>query len=254
MDSNLTIQKINHSRYNLKKYLDSEWDISVIKDYSDKEIDKLYKTTKPSNSDIHFGYASGCNFSLYHKRIPSHRVHIIYYNFPEIGNPSVKVTKTCSEKLSNLYKDEIIEKEDSLIVILYRPVPENLGVAIEALYSAGQEELLITGLSENIQAENNVLGDNKLTNSHFKNIHIFHLDSLSVDITQHEKVPQHIPIRERSTIDSIMEKCNARLDQFPIILRTDPMAKRLRLAPGDMCKILRKTNTAGEVEYFRVCK
>jgi len=254
MDSNLTIQKINHSRYNLRKYLDSEWDTSGIKDYSDKEIDKLYKTPKPSNSDIHFGYASGCNFSLYHKLIPSHRLHVIYYNFPEIGNPSVKITKTCSEKLNNLYKDKIIEKEDSLIVILYKPVPENLGGAIEALYSAGQQELAIIGISEQIQSDNDKLGENKLSNSHLKNIHIFHLDSLSVDITQHEKVPEHISIRDQPTINSIMEKCNARIDQFPIILRTDPMAKRLRLAPGDICKILRKTKTAGEVEYFRVCK
>ena len=41
MDSNLTVAKINKSRYNLKKYLENEWDISTIIDYSDNEIEKL---------------------------------------------------------------------------------------------------------------------------------------------------------------------------------------------------------------------
>ena len=41
MDSNLTVHKINASRYNLKKYLQGEWDVSTIIDYSDVEIEKL---------------------------------------------------------------------------------------------------------------------------------------------------------------------------------------------------------------------
>ena len=39
MDSNLTVSKINKCRYNLKKYLESEWDISKIIDYSDDDIE-----------------------------------------------------------------------------------------------------------------------------------------------------------------------------------------------------------------------
>ena len=43
-------------------------------------------------------------------------------------------------------------------------------------------------------------------------------------------------------------------NQLPIIIRGDAIAKRLRLAPGDICKITRKTKSAGEIEYYRVCK
>ena len=49
-------------------------------------------------------------------------------------------------------------------------------------------------------------------------------------------------------------KCNCRIDQLPIILRTDPIAKRLRLAPGDICEITRITESSGEILYYRVCK
>lgn len=254
MDSNNTISKINRSRYNLKKYLSEEWNTDPIKEYSDSEIEKLYRTSKPSNSDIYFGNASGCNFTLYHKRIPSHKLHIIYYNFPELGSTAVKITKTCSEKVASLYKEGIIENEDSLIVILYNKIPDNLKLAIEDLYRLGQEELSKSGLNEIIQNENDLLGDNKYNLSHFKNIHIYHLDSLSVDIMSHVKVPKHVSIREKPLIEEILKKSNCRIDQLPIILRTDPIAKILRLSPGDICEITRTTQTAGEILYYRVCK
>ena len=254
MDSNLTIKKINKSRYNLKKYLDSEWDVSLIHDYSDNEVENLYKISKPNNPNINFGAASSCNFSLHHRKIPSHVLHIIYYNFPEIGKPSVKITKTCSDKINNLYNEKIIGFEDSIIIILYNTIPENLDKAIEDLYLNGQQEIITNNLSEDIESQNKLLNEKKYSNNHFRNIHIYHLDSLCIDITQHSKVPKHIAIRDQPTIDNILIECNSRIDQLPIILRNDPMAKILRLAPGDICKIIRITYNAGEIIYYRVCK
>ena len=32
------------------------------------------------------------------------------------------------------------------------------------------------------------------------------------------------------------------------------LAKILRIAPGDLCKITRVTETGGELPYFRICK
>ena len=122
------------------------------------------------------------------------------------------------------------------------------------LYLSGQEELLRTGLSEGIQNENDSLGDNKYNLSHFKNIHIYHLDTISIDITKHVKIPKHEAVRNINSINEILDKCNCRIDQLPIILRNDAMAKILRLAPGDICKIYRVTESAGDVLYYRVCK
>ena len=50
------ITRINKTRFTLKKYLEKEWDTSVIQDYSDKEIENIYtnKIAKKSNL-ISFG-------------------------------------------------------------------------------------------------------------------------------------------------------------------------------------------------------
>jgi len=254
MDSNSTILKINKSRYNLKKYLNEEWLTDEIKDYSDLEIEKLYKSSQHIKNGLNFGAASGCNISLYHKEIPSHRLHIIYYNFPEIGRPSVKINKQCAEKLSKLYDEDIIAPEDSLIIILLNPVTENLEKSIEGLYNSGQEDLIKNGLSETIHSENEKLGENKYNNYHFKNSHIYHLDTLSIDILKHSKVPKHEVIRNSNEIQKICDKCNCRRDQLPVIERNDAIGKRLRIAPGDICRIIRVTTNVGEVDYYRICK
>ena len=254
MDSNSTLRKICQSRINLKKYLSDEWHTSEIKDYSDKEIEKIYKSSQHVKNGIQFGAASGCNITLYHKSIRTHRLHIIYYNFPEIGRPSVKINKQCAEKLNKLYEEKIISPEDSLIVILLNQVPENLQKSVDKLYDIGQEEFIKHNISDEIHAENEKLNENKYTNYHFKNIHVYHLDTLSIDILQHSKVPKHEIIRKQPDINKICEKCNCRPDQLPVIHRSDAIGKRLRIAPGDICKITRITTTAGETDYYRICK
>ena len=254
MDRFQTLLKIKKTRDNLRKDLESEWDTSIIQDFSELELEKLYTSKQYKNVKLSFGIASACNFTLYHKLIENHKLHVIYYNFPELGNPPTKITKTAAQKIQSLYADEIIDPEDSILMILFAPVPENLAKEIESMYSKGQEELKINDLSEDIYEKNESLGDLKYRKAHFKNIHIHHLDALSLDLRYHSLVPKHEVIRDKGTIDQILEECNAKLSQLPVILRTDPQAKLLRMAPGDICKIYRITATGGEVPYYRVCK
>ena len=111
------IRNINNSRKVLKKYLQDEWDTSSINDYSDTEVEQMYKM-KHKNNIINFGKASSFNMILSHREIPSHKLHIIYYNFPELNSPPPKITKMCGEKMSSLYSSEIIGYEDSIILII----------------------------------------------------------------------------------------------------------------------------------------
>ena len=250
------INKINKSKNNLKKNLEKEWDVSVMEDYSDKEIEGIYNNQSLKKQNlITFGQASSLNITLQHRNIPSHNLHIIYYNFPELNSKHVKVTKTCADKIHNLYENEIIKKDDSVILIILEKVSENLTKSIEDLYNNGQEILINDSLSEDIIRENDSLNENeKLSNEHFRNSHIFYLDHLSIDITQHINVPKHVCVRGSIDKDKILEKCNSNSEQFPIILRTDPQAKIHRLAPGDICVISRSTQTAGDTVYYRICK
>lgn len=246
------IRKIESSRKIFKKYLESEWDVSVISDYSDQEIEKLY-TSKSYNDNIYFGKASNLNITLNHKDIKDHKLHIIYYNFPEINSPALKVTKTCGDKMLSLYNNEIIDPEDSIILIITEKISENIEKTIEDIYKKGQEKLLIDNLSDNILEQNEKLGENKYKITHFRNIHLFNIDTLGFDIGNHDCVPEHKCIRKTKDINDILEKVNANETQLPGILRTDPMAKLLRLSPGDLCEITRKSERCGEYKFYRMC-
>ena len=113
------IEKVNRSRYTIKEILDDEWDVSTLADLSDKEIEIIYTVPSSKNSSLSsFGVASGCNFTLRHKYVPSHSLHVIYYNFPEIGRDSSKITKTVTDKIFNFYKSDLIHPDDNLFIII----------------------------------------------------------------------------------------------------------------------------------------
>jgi DNA-directed RNA polymerase subunit H (RpoH/RPB5) len=247
------VHKINKSRSLFKKFLESEWDVSVISDYSDEEIEKLYNL-KNSKNPLSFGKAGNLNITLEHSQIKDHKLHIIYYNFPEINSPPLKVTKQCADKINKLYLEESIQPEDSVILIITEKISENLEKAVEDLYKFGQEQLKINGLSDNIIDENEKLKENKYRMDYFRNIHLFCINNISFDISVNITVPEHVCIRDEEEINKILKKVNATRDQMPIILRTDPMAKLIRLCPGDICDITRRSERCGEYKYYRICK
>ena len=77
-------EKVNRARYTLKDILSDEWNTESVPDYSNIEIEKIYNT--PSASLLGMGVASACNFTISHKHVPSHKLHVIYYNFPDINS------------------------------------------------------------------------------------------------------------------------------------------------------------------------
>tara|TARA_Y100001970_G_C13949530_1_gene707515 strand:+ start:91 stop:846 length:756 start_codon:yes stop_codon:yes gene_type:complete len=248
------INKINQSRKQLKNYLTEEWDTSVIQDYSNTEIHRIYTSKKNKNEKIDFGKASALNIVLSNRKIPQYKLYIIYYNFPDLNSRASKITKQCGQKMNSLYADEIINREDSIILIIPESITENIEKTIESLYHDGLSNLTSTNLSDEILEENEKLKDNKYRIEHFRNIHVFDIKTLSYDISQHTYVPKHRCIRGKNEIKSILKKTNSIPSQLPIIQRTDPMAKRLRLAPGDICEITRNSERCGDYLYYRICE
>ena len=245
-------QKVNRSRYNLKDILSIEWDTSEIPDFSDQEMDKLYSLSS-SNLSPFPGVAGACNFSLKHKYIPSYKLHIIYYNFPENGRLSSKVTKTACDKLEDYYNEGSINKEDSLFVIINDVVSESLEKSFEGLNIKLQNSLENDEISDEIQQE---MKENNyyLEKKHFRNVHLFNIDNFTNNILKHRLVPKHESVRGEKEIQEILEKCNCHLNQLPIILKNDIMSKMLRLSSGDICKITRSSDKCGEYPFYRVCK
>lgn len=71
------------------------------------------------------------------------------------------------------------------------------------------------------------------------------------DITKHDMVPKHDLLSEKER-DEVLKKFGITLRQLPRIVDSDPMVKILNAKIGDVVKITRKSETAGEAEYYRV--
>lgn len=71
------------------------------------------------------------------------------------------------------------------------------------------------------------------------------------DITKHDMVPKHELLGEKER-DEVLKKFGITLRQLPRIVDSDPMVKILNAKIGDVVKITRKSETAGEAEYYRV--
>jgi len=71
------------------------------------------------------------------------------------------------------------------------------------------------------------------------------------DITKHVLVPKHIKLNQEE-INELLQKYNVSLRQLPRISVKDPMSKLLEAKIGDVIKIIRKSQTASQSEFFRV--
>ena len=71
------------------------------------------------------------------------------------------------------------------------------------------------------------------------------------DITKHVLVPKHIKLNQEE-INELLQKYNVSLRQLPRISVKDPMSKLLEAKIGDVIKIIRKSPTASQSEFYRV--
>ena len=99
----------------------------------------------------------------------------------------------------------------------------------------------------------------KINNLNFKsikniNIQFFIIKELLFNITKHILVPKHEVIRDSSEINDLVSKHNLKNKlQFPLILKTDPMAKYLNVQSGELVKITRISPSSGEIIIYRCC-
>lgn len=246
------VEKINRTRKVLKELLNDEWDVSVINDLSLKELEIMYEN---ANTNIH--ESTGCNITLENRKIKEHKLHILYYNFPELNRGGTKINKTCCEKLVALYKDSaedeegIFERDDSLLVIINDPVSETIEKGIEDMFLQNMDLIQREGLRKEIEEKRLTLG---LDKSYFRNIQMFHIDRLTINMTKHELVPKHIKINTEKVKKELLNKLEITQNKMPVILRTDAIGKLLRIVPGDIVEIHRKSQQTGITKYYRVCK
>lgn len=246
------IEKVSNSRNILLEISNEyDWDISKVPTLSINEIDKVYNIENNKNSIYSsFGIAAGCNFVLTHKNIPSHKLHVIYYNMPSGNQSSVKVTKSLIDKILNLYNESLIDIDDSVIILINEAMSETIKKINDSINILLQENY---EPSDKIKEE---MKNNKINmpKTFFRYTTIFDIRVFQTNILNHSLVPKHYPIRDINTINNILEKFNSKMNQMPGITRNDQIAKIIRLAPGDLCKIIRHTKEGGETIYYRICR
>ena len=68
---------------------------------------------------------------------------------------------------------------------------------------------------------------------------------------KHPLIPKHSKLNG-SQKEKLLEKYNISMRELPRILKTDPAAISLDARPGDIIKIIRKSQTASEAIFYRV--
>ncbi len=72
-----------------------------------------------------------------------------------------------------------------------------------------------------------------------------------LDILKHQLVPKH-EIMGAAEKKEMLEKLEISEKHMPKILDSDPVIKKIGAKPGDMIRITRKSQTAGESVYYRI--
>ena len=85
-------------------------------------------------------------------------------------------------------------------------------------------------------------------------IQLFDLNKLLINITKHELVPKMRIVSEEEKL-AVKEKYNVEnMSNLPIILSYDPVAQFYGVKKGDLCEIIRKSETSGEYKAYRYCQ
>jgi DNA-directed RNA polymerase subunit H (RpoH/RPB5) len=70
------------------------------------------------------------------------------------------------------------------------------------------------------------------------------------DVTKHVLVPKHTKVSEKERKE-LFEKFNINESNLPRIKKSDPAILNLDVNEGDIVKVMRKSETAGEVPFYR---
>jgi DNA-directed RNA polymerase subunit H len=69
-------------------------------------------------------------------------------------------------------------------------------------------------------------------------------------IEEHALVPKHTKLSDKDKKE-LLEKYQITLKELPKVMKKDPGIKELGVKPGDVVKIVRKSETAGETVFYR---
>ena len=149
----------------------------------------------------------------------SQKIYIRYYLAKALRPNNLQ------EMIDDLFTvEEILTKKDTLMIVVKDEVNETLTNTVKHIWE-----------SENIF------------------IILQPLKRLQFNILDHILVPPHRILSQSEKIN-IKKRYNIINDnQFPDILRFDPVAQAIGIRPGEVCEIIRPSKTAILEPYYRIC-
>ena len=72
----------------------------------------------------------------------------------------------------------------------------------------------------------------------------------TIDVSSHILVPKHLLLTKEEA-DEVLEKYRIKPHQLPYIKHADPAIRDIKAQVGDIVKIVRRSNTAGEAIVYR---
>ena len=86
------------------------------------------------------------------------------------------------------------------------------------------------------------------------NLQVFIIKELLFNISKHALVPKHEVVKDPKEISKLVEYYNLKSKlQFPIILKTDPMARYLNVQSGDLVRVTRISPSSAKSVLYRCC-
>jgi len=119
----------------------------------------------------------------------------------------------------------------------------------DALLKKTDDLIIITKADPN---DTMIADMNKIWNDSGIYVSVIHIKRLQFNILKHIQVPKHVILNEEEK-KKMVERFHIQASDLPTISRYDPVAQVLCMRPGMVCRIHRKSKTAVESEYFRVC-
>lgn len=87
-----------------------------------------------------------------------------------------------------------------------------------------------------------------------KDVQFFDIAELQYNVSRHQLVPPHEPIRDEAEIERVMARYKLKTRfQLPVILSTDPIARYLALKHGQLVRITRPSPSSGTYVLYRCC-
>lgn len=150
------------------------------------------------------------------------------------------------------------EKEEKIQYIIETPRKEKL--VLWSLESKGAIGVHYVNQLKKFMDENGLKKGMIISNGRYtraarslaqrSDIELIPLISPSFDIFQHVLVPRHVILTPEER-EEVLKKYRIKPYQLPRIKASDPIAKAIGAMPGDIVKMIRKSQTARESIYYR---